>query len=67
MSKLCSNPKWNKEIQDSAMFCPFCGTQLVDDANLSEEERPRTELAEQDSVIKLYQEALVMINNVNLL
>ena len=58
MSKKCSNLSCGREIQDSAVFCPFCGTQQVDDANLSEEERLRKELAEQDGVLTLYQEAL---------
>mgnify|MGYP004447099617 CR=1 FL=1 len=58
MSKKCTNPQCNREIQDSAVFCPFCGTQQVDDSNLTEEERLRKQLAEQQDTIRVLTEAL---------
>ena len=58
MSKKCSNISCGREIQDSAVFCPFCGTQQVDDANLTEEERLRKELAEKDEMLNMYREML---------
>ena len=58
MSKVCSNPQCGREIQDSAVFCPFCGSQQVADVDLSEEGRMRKELAELQHTVQVQRELL---------
>ena len=58
MAKNCINPKCDKEIPTSAVFCNFCGTQQVDNENLTEEGKLRKELSEQQETIALLKKAL---------
>jgi uncharacterized Zn finger protein (UPF0148 family) len=58
MAKLCTNPKCEKEIPSSATFCSFCGTQQVENENLSEEEKLRKELVEMQETTQLLKKAL---------
>jgi len=58
MAKICINPKCEKEIPSSATFCSFCGTQQVENENLSEEEKLRIELIEANKTIVLLKKSL---------
>lgn len=58
MAKNCINPKCEKEIPSSATFCSFCGTQQVDNGNLSEEEKLHKGLAEAGETIKILKKSL---------
>jgi len=58
MAKICTNPKCEKEIPSSATFCSFCGTQQVENENLSEKERMRKEMSEMQETIALLKKAL---------
>lgn len=58
MAKKCINPKCDCEIPTSATFCSFCGTQQVENENLTEEERMRKEIAEMQNTIQLLTKAL---------
>jgi len=58
MAKNCINPRCEKEIPSSATFCLFCGTQQVENENLSEEEKQRIEIKEMQETIQLLKNAL---------
>jgi hypothetical protein len=58
MAKICINPNCGKEIPSSATFCLFCGRQQVEDVQLSEEEKLRKEINEQQETIALLRKAL---------
>jgi uncharacterized membrane protein YhaH (DUF805 family) len=59
MAKICINQNCKKEIPSSATFCSFCGTQQVEDIQLSEEEKLRKEMSEMQETITLLKKALV--------
>jgi hypothetical protein len=58
MAKICINQNCKKEIPSSATFCSFCGTQQVEDIQLSEEEKLRKEMSEMQETIALLKKAL---------
>lgn len=58
MAKNCINSQCGKEIPSSATFCLFCGTQQVENENLSDEEKLRKEKSEMQETIQLLKKAL---------
>ena len=63
MAKNCINPKCDKEIPSSATFCLFCGTQQIENEDLSEEEKLRREMSEMQKTIQLLKKALADAQN----
>jgi len=58
MAKNCINPQCEKELPSNAHFCSYCGTQQVENENLSEEEKLRKELTEMHQTTQLLKKAL---------
>jgi len=58
MAKNCINPLCRKEIPSSATFCLCCGTQQVENENLSDEEKLRKEKSEMQETIQVLKKAL---------
>jgi tetratricopeptide (TPR) repeat protein len=58
MAKNCINSNCEKEIPSSATFCSFCGTQQVEEVQLSEEAKLRKEMNEMQETIALLKKAL---------
>ncbi|MDR2146275.1 MAG: hypothetical protein LBE91_07450 [Tannerella sp.] len=58
MAKICINPNCEREIPSTAVFCSFCGTQQVENENLSEEEKLHKELSETGEMIELLEKSL---------